>query len=256
MGAPEPLVVLATVDAVLVLLFFALRALPRSRPGPWRRIWILIGFSSLFFVIAELATLTLAGTALALAVQVPLFGSILALTAVAFTAYLDAYRAAQRAVTLALTDPLTGIPNLRAFEERLNVALEGEEPFAIAYVDLDGFRAVNDTFGHAKGNEVLRTVASALAEAVRKSDVAARLGGDEFTLFLAGSDESSARMIAERAAALIRARLRPLGDLPVGTSIGIVTRGAGVGATELIAAADRAMYAAKREGGGISFAAP
>lgn len=257
MNTPEPLVVLATLDAVLVLLFFTLRALPASRPGVWRRIWVLIGLASFLFVSAEAAALLLGGTALSLAVQVPIFGSILALTAVAFIAYLDAYRAAQRAAILALTDPLTGMPNVRAFEERLNVALQGNEPFAIAYLDLDGFGTVNDAYGHEKGNELLSAVGASLVKAVRKSDLAARLGGDEFALFLAGSDASSARIIAERAAALVGERLRQLVDLPVGISIGIAMHSAGLGAKQVIAAADRAMYAAKREGGGrISFAEP
>jgi MFS family permease len=104
---------------------------------------------------------------------------------------------------------------------------------------------------------LLSAVGASLVKAVRKSDLAARLGGDEFALFLAGSDESSARIIAERAAALVGEHLRQLVDLPVGISIGIAMHSSGVSAKQVIAAADRAMYAAKREGGGrIAFAAP
>ena len=107
----------------------------------------------------------------------------------------------------ALTDPLTGLPNRALFEDRLRRALErarreagahGESPpLALAYLDLDGFKEVNDSFGHAAGDALLREVGSRLREGVRTLDTAARLGGDEFALILpdVGSAANARRLI-------------------------------------------------------------
>src|SRR3981081_1660515 len=77
---PEPLVVLAIVDALLVALFFLFRVLPWSRPGPWRLIWLIAGMTAILFIAAELVALSTQGTALSIEHQIPLFGAIFAVT--------------------------------------------------------------------------------------------------------------------------------------------------------------------------------
>lgn len=242
--------VIAAIDALLVLLFFAFRVLPRSRPGAWRRIWILAGAGSMLFVIAEIAALQQGGTSVDVAHQIPLFGAILATTGCFLVAYVDAYQTAQRDQILALTDDLTGLANARAFHERLKMAYAGGADFTLVYFDLDGFKRVNDTFGHERGDEVLREIGAALAAALRTTDVAARLGGDEFAMLLVTSDADKARAAAERALHSVATTLQgELRGIPLGASIGVVTRRDAATPRALIDAADRAMYAAKSDRG-------
>ncbi|MEO7963125.1 MAG: EAL domain-containing protein [Gemmatimonadaceae bacterium] len=126
-------------------------------------------------------------------------------------------------------DALTGLPNRRRFRERLSRALETDSPdrVVVLAVDLDGFKTVNDTLGHAAGDKLLREVAARLLNATRGCDMVARLGGDEFAVLLQNVwDEQHAIVVAER---IIRAIRSPfaLGDrlTVVGTSVGIA-RGA------------------------------
>ena len=176
--------------------------------------------------------------------QLPLFGAILAASAGFYVAYSVGYRYVERAVALSLTDPLTRLSNRRAFEERVTIALERHEPFSVAYADLDGFKRVNDTAGHAAGDAVLRKAAEILQRAARRVDTIARLGGDEFGLVLMGAGEAQARIVVERLLAAWREQ-----GLPVGISVGIATNRDGASRTEIIAAADAAMYRAKVAGG-------
>jgi len=113
---------------------------------------------------------------------------------------LDRMQRAQRRVqAMAHIDPLTGVANWRAFEEHASVALaqirRSGRPLTLAYVDLDDFKAVNDTFGHHEGDEVLRTVATAFEERLRTTDMVARLGGDEFALLLPETNVQAARRV-------------------------------------------------------------
>jgi diguanylate cyclase (GGDEF)-like protein len=153
---------------------------------------------------------------------------------------------------LSRLDPLTGLANRREFRARgehdLEVAARTGAPTSLLFIDLDNFKDVNDRLGHATGDEVLRTVGAALSRVVRRSDLAARLGGDEFALLLLGSDESDARRIAEKVRdSLCQAFARQA--LPVTLSIGIAAADSGgTGFRDLLAAADRAMYAAKAAG--------
>ncbi|MCC6319784.1 MAG: EAL domain-containing protein [Gemmatimonadaceae bacterium] len=137
-----------------------------------------------------------------------------------------ALRASKEALThQAFHDQLTGLPNRTRFLERVAGALSGGSPerAAVLAVDLDGFKVVNDTFGHAAGDALLREVATRLLGATRGSDVVARLGGDEFAVLLCYlRDEGETRLVAER---ILRALDAPiaLGDrsTSVGASIGI-----------------------------------
>ena len=156
---------------------------------------------------------------------------------------------------LALHDSLTGLPNRVLFIDRLQHALERlrrppRSRVAVLFIDLDNFKVVNDTLGHAAGDELLSAVAARLRQAVPPSDTVARFGGDEFGLLLEEiSNEREAITMAERIAAVF-ARPFPLdaSDHFVTTSIGIALAEGGELPGDLIRDADTAMYRAKERG--------
>ena len=243
------LVVLGVIVALLANLFFLFKIVPWRRPGSWRRIWILAAMASLMFIVAEAAILTDQDImAIDTAHQVPLFGALLAGATGFFLVYTDAYRMAERARVLSLTDPLTELPNRRAFEERLKIAFERGERFALVYLDLDGFKALNDRLGHNAGDEALKAVGAILRQAVRQADMAVRIGGDEFCLVLASAEADSARVVVERVLAGLRSLTLPRGAA-LSASFGIATDQDGDTPAAIVDAADQAMYRAKRQGG-------
>ena len=155
----------------------------------------------------------------------------------------------------AFHDLLTGLPNRALFEDRLDHALARaeryREPVTVLFVDLDDFKAVNDTFGHGVGDALLVAVGRRLEAALRPGDTVSRLGGDEFAVLLEGGDEPMG--VARTMERLARALKEPVavGDhtLFVTSSIGGVTGEPGAdGVEDLIRKADAAMYRAKRAG--------
>ncbi|MGY2083592.1 diguanylate cyclase domain-containing protein [Blastococcus sp. SYSU DS0539] len=152
----------------------------------------------------------------------------------------------------ARTDPLTGLLNRAAFNERLaeaTAAVDPAAPPAVLFVDVDDFKGVNDTLGHAAGDELLLAVAARLSAAVRGDDVVARLGGDEFALLLTDADGARLRDVADRLLAALRDPVELDGrSLTVTASVGGALADAGCTAEELLHRADTAMYAAKRAG--------
>lgn len=154
-------------------------------------------------------------------------------------------------------DPLTGIANRRAFDEALDGTCAGGGPFALLMLDLDGFKAVNDRFGHAAGDELLRQVADRLGGIVREGDTLARLGGDEFAVIMPGADVRAAEALAGRTVAAVGLPYVVLGSPAiVGTSVGIEMAIGMTDAAAMKAAADRALYAAKAAGKGQAKLAP
>ncbi|WP_430784656.1 diguanylate cyclase domain-containing protein [Actinoplanes sp. G11-F43] len=150
------------------------------------------------------------------------------------------------------TDQLTGLANRRQFHARWEQTLAGGTgPTALLYVDLDGFKAVNDTLGHETGDAVLEAVAGRISQAVRVSDLVARLGGDEFAVILPGATDEQAAGIAARIVEAVAEPI-PVGGVPVrvGASIGVITAPAGADPEGEIKRADTAMYAAKAAGRG------
>ena len=152
---------------------------------------------------------------------------------------------------LAIQDPLTNALNARAFSHELAQELSRNRrygrPLALIYLDLDDFKSVNDTHGHATGDAVLRLVADAMRSAVRQADVVGRLGGDEFAVLMPETDGDVAHAAATRLATGIRTVFR--GTPSVTASIGVVAvSGTEAGTDELLRKADQAMYAAKRAG--------
>ena len=152
----------------------------------------------------------------------------------------------------ATTDPLTGVLNRTAFSERLDaatVSIDAAAPPAVLFVDIDDFKTVNDTLGHAAGDELLVTVAARLTGAVRSGDVVARLGGDEFAVLLGDAFGTRLQDAADRLLVSLRAPIELAGTtVTVTASIGGALSGPGDTAERLLHNADTAMYSAKRTG--------
>ncbi|MEU4689027.1 GGDEF domain-containing protein [Actinoplanes sp. NPDC023714] len=147
-------------------------------------------------------------------------------------------------------DPLTGLANRAVLTGELE---KRDGPVAVLYLDLDGFKQVNDTFGHQAGDLVLSVVAQRLGGAVRATDLVVRLGGDEFVLFCPDLPEAEAVRLAERVLADVAQPIRYQGSLlDIGASIGIAAYGPDlpVGDGDLLRSADMAMYEAKKQGRG------
>ena len=155
---------------------------------------------------------------------------------------------------LALSDPLTGLANRLLFQDRLSHAVHRAErhdrTLAVIYCDLDSFKPVNDQFGHAAGDEVLRDVARRLLDATRPSDTIARLGGDEFAVLCEDlADADTALIIAERIRTNVEdVYLFSAGTVEIGCSIGLAAAaGSGIDPAALVEQADRNMFADKRK---------
>ena len=157
---------------------------------------------------------------------------------------------------LALVDDLTGIANRRHLLQRLSeecaLSQRTGEPFALLAIDLDGFKEINDGFGHGAGDECLRLFTAVAQSRLRPGDMLARTGGDEFCIVLPATSLREAAMIAGRVLETCRDDLCPLGRLR-DSDRGLDRRGAVVPggrplSERLIAAADQALYAAKNEG--------
>lgn len=156
-------------------------------------------------------------------------------------------------------DNLTGLPNRALFHDRLDHAMQRaprtDQGFALVLVDIDGFKAINDTYGHPAGDALLKAIASRLATLVRSNDTVARLGGDEFALILEDIDELP--LLVERCQQVVAALAEPYplrgqdGDFVarVSASLGIaVWNGSAQSDEQLIHNADRALYQAKEAG--------
>lgn len=163
-------------------------------------------------------------------------------------------QARQHAEALARIDPLTGLLNRRAFMEMStplwNNARRNDRPLAVLMADIDHFKDVNDTYGHAVGDEVLTAISRLLADACRGSDVAARWGGEEFVMLLPETELPQARQLAERLRLSIEALPFRTGGktFQVSASFGIAELGIHSQLDQLIAEADDWLYRAKQRG--------
>ena len=155
----------------------------------------------------------------------------------------------------AATDTLTGIANRRRFDEQLAQSMQrtrvARAPMALAYLDIDRFKAINDSLGHKAGDEVLKEFAARLVRSVRASDLVARLAGDEFVIIFEGVN--GAAEVRQIGAKIIDAIRQPFelasGPLPVTTSVGIaIFREGALTPAQLLDLADQALYAAKGQG--------
>jgi diguanylate cyclase (GGDEF)-like protein len=171
---------------------------------------------------------------------------------------LDLHRSEHRNRQMAHHDLLTGLPNramnLKLFADLLagpDPAMASGSKLAVFCLDLDGFKAVNDGFGHAVGDAVLVAVAERLRASVREVDFACRLGGDEFVVLLPDVTDDDAVAVARRIIARVSEPFDFASSARIGVSVGIAAAPRdGASADELLSAADRAMYEAKRRGKG------
>lgn len=164
-------------------------------------------------------------------------------------ARLRAEEAAAHAIMMAETDQLTGIANRRrtsfALEQAVQTSNDGGQPVAIAMFDIDHFKKINDRYGHQKGDEVLKRVATDAGGELRSADTLGRFGGEEFVIVLPNATASVAMMVAER----VRVAIEAGGDDPrVTISIGVAELAPGETCDSLLGRADQALYVAKSEG--------
>ena len=182
------------------------------------------------------------------------FGTCTLVVAGAFIGVQRAHveRLIDRLSSAARTDSLTGLVNRRGFEELFETELErarrSDRPLSVIVGDLDGFKAINDRFGHGAGDRALEKLSHIMQSAKRRIDTAARIGGEEFAVIAPDSDHHAAYILAERMRRQVRETFTQ-GPFPVTISLGVATFPKhGVTAETLITGADEALYAAKKLG--------
>jgi diguanylate cyclase (GGDEF)-like protein len=203
------------------------------------------------------------GSTLLRSALAPIFVLIAALGGVGFLLYRRGKQAAHnlkaseaRATHLAYHDALTGLPNRLLLGDRLGRAVEDlrrrNTPFAVLCIDLDRFKDVNDTFGHAAGDELIRLAAQKISSACRSVDTVARLGGDEFAIVQIGATLDGAAKLADRIITMLTAPLDlSVGRVHIGASIGVTYLTEAVtDAQECLRQADLALYRVKENGRG------
>lgn len=156
-----------------------------------------------------------------------------------------------KALREANQDPLTGLANRRYLVQRLERAMETQMPLALMFIDLDGFKPINDDFGHDVGDEALRLVAERLGACIRETDILCRLGGDEFVVMLPHLTDRE--VLAQRAGKMIEMINTTMwiqgNRVRMGASIGVaVSPQDGTTVEAVMNAADQSMYAAKQGG--------
>jgi diguanylate cyclase (GGDEF)-like protein len=162
----------------------------------------------------------------------------------------------QRVEELAATDPLTGLYNRRHFsrviEQLFAEAQRYGKDLSVVMIDMDGFKPINDGYGHQVGDQLLMLAGKVISANMRRMDVAARYGGDEFVVLLPHASESDARSVAERIREQFRvasaAMLRTVEGVTMSIGIGSLAQHKCAGADQLVATADAALYAAKEAG--------
>jgi diguanylate cyclase (GGDEF)-like protein/PAS domain S-box-containing protein len=175
--------------------------------------------------------------------------SFVAAMANVLAAAIEGHRIEQELRRQASSDDLTRLPNRSALLGRLDYALSQRRSVALLLIDVDDFKLVNDSLGHATGDQVVQSVASRLASSLRQDDTVARFGGDEFVVLCEGASATEAAAVAERIREMLAT---PLGlggrQLSLTASIGYAVGTPGCSSDDLLAQADTAMYAAKQAG--------
>jgi diguanylate cyclase (GGDEF)-like protein len=179
---------------------------------------------------------------------------LLVLVILGMTGWLAVVRHQAHMRVLTVTDPLTGLYNRRGFfllaEHQWQLALRKKSSFLLFYIDIDRFKEINDTYGHKEGDRALQTVATALRECFRKTDLIARIGGDEFVLTTDLAQDSQA-MLEQRLVKAVQQSVSKTGrPYQISLSVGILQCDGSLGAhplEDLLAKADTLMYEQKRE---------
>jgi diguanylate cyclase (GGDEF)-like protein len=176
--------------------------------------------------------------------------ALMLLTFVLARPLLRAFRWTEEQASEARIDALTGLANRRALEEiiaaEISRALRFEHQLAVVLLDLDRFKDINDSFGHAAGDVMLRTVGRLLTSLARQGDTVARWGGEEFVVVLPETDLDGARRLAERLRRTIEGH--PVGEMRTSASCGVATMLPDDSVDTLLGAADQALYQAKSNG--------
>jgi diguanylate cyclase (GGDEF)-like protein len=176
--------------------------------------------------------------------------ALMLLTFVLARPLLRAFRWTEEQASEARIDALTGLANRRALEEILAAEISRAQRFehqlAVVLLDLDRFKEINDSFGHAAGDLMLRTVSRLLTSLARQGDTVARWGGEEFVVVLPETDLEGARRFAERLRRTIEAH--PVGEMRTSASCGVATMLPEDSVDPLLGAADQALYQAKSNG--------
>ena len=148
-------------------------------------------------------------------------------------------------------DSLTGLLNGRGFRERLTILFpmlqRDEKKYTVAFIDLDNFKKVNDTMGHAEGDKVLKTVGEVMISNLRKSDLVSRLGGDEFIIFLPDTDINHSKTVMENMKQKLDMAVEE-NNWPIGFSIGVCVFDSATDTESAIKTTDAVMYDIKRTG--------
>ncbi|NTU41982.1 MAG: GGDEF domain-containing protein [Nitrospirales bacterium] len=154
----------------------------------------------------------------------------------------------------ATIDPLTNCYNRRALDKQMETAIAGairyNHPLTVVMIDIDNFKHINDTYGHAAGDKALQAIAKRISSSVRKSDLMARYGGEEFVLLLTETDLQAGAQLAETLRLIIAGRPFDLGSrqVTITASFGVASLKNGSDGTDLLRDADRRLYAAKGQG--------
>ncbi|OHE59945.1 MAG: hypothetical protein A2X71_08985 [Thiobacillus sp. GWE1_62_9] len=168
------------------------------------------------------------------------------------TAYLKLQKSETHIRRMMLTDPLTGVANRRHLDERLSIELARQaryhQPLSVVMADIDWFKRVNDLYGHAMGDTVLKAFAARLKETLRATDFMARYGGEEFVLLLPDTGSEEAGALAERLREATRGIRFDDADLTLTASFGVTTARPGESMPEVLSRADEAMYLSKSGG--------
>jgi diguanylate cyclase (GGDEF)-like protein len=182
-------------------------------------------------------------------------GLVYALGVTLFLTMMLGSRSEGQYLTAALTDPLTGLLNRRAFMDRAQRVFDRRgrdgHPVALLAFDLDRFKSINDTFGHATGDKVLRVFADVLSASLRPTNVIARIGGEEFVAVLGGADGEAAVAIANRVREALEAVAQFVEGQRIGATVSVgvaVTHGLESTVVDMMQEADTALYRAKDEG--------
>jgi diguanylate cyclase (GGDEF)-like protein len=251
--------------AGLLIIWTTTLVVPRDRRASVTELTVIL-------ILGLLAAVELGGVALAIAGHIGLIpptGAHIALFSIALqpicaalgmsTLLLIAFDFSSEQRRLIQTDPLTGILNRLGFKEAARIAIDRRRPrpLSIALSDLDAFKGVNDSYGHATGDETLAGFARHLAGHLEREEVVGRFGGEEFALLLPGSDGSAALARVEALRAdLANLAIANAPDLAVRASFGVAEYRQGEALESLIERADEALYRSKREGRNRSTLAP